>query len=563
MMQVFGSLIKDTSFLSQTDRYNLSPDSFNGVFEKTIFSAISNLYFGGAPKITIIDIDTYLLAHPAAYSIFTKEKGIEYLQDAVELSSPENFEYYYTRLQKFNCLRGLKRVGFDVSKFYCEDLFNEKSEEINKAFDTLAVKDILLAIKKDIAGIEVDYDSKNSSKTQSMAEGIRELVDKLRAEPEIGLPLQGNIFNSIVRGARKGKFYIRSGDSGIGKTRSLVGDACKLSYPIYFNENAKRWEHQGMGSKILYITTEQSVDEIQTMVLAYLSGINEEKILFGKYSSDEEIVIQQACDVIEKYKDNLIIVQIPNPDIEQIKSIIRQNYILYDIDGVFYDYIFSSPSLLREFKDLKIREDVALMLLSTCLKDIAVELNVFMFSATQVNGELENKKGIKDKSVIRGSKAIVDKADVGSIIVAVSKEDQSILNQVLGSVDMPNLKTDIYKIRRGKGKGARIWSYFDLGTCRKTDLFVTDSEYNLITDITILDTIYGMDILVEADEVLAQLNKDRKEEGKTEKEFIYPPAVEDKAPWFTSEEEQGREREKAGLANETEKIKKKGVIFDI
>lgn len=568
VMQVFGSLLKNTSFLSQTDKYTLSPDSFDGIFEKTIFSAISNLYFGGAVKVTIVDVDTYLSSHPAAYAIFTKDRGLEYLNDAVELSNPENFEYYYERIQKFNCLRGLKRVGLDVKRFYSEDPFDEKSEETNKLFDSLSVKDIILSLKKDIAAIEVDYDSKNSSKTQSIAEGIKDLVNKLKIEPEIGLPLQGEFFNSIVRGARKGKFYIRSGSSGAGKSRSLVGDACKLAYPVIYDTDEKRWVQQGIGSKVLYITTEQSVDEIQTMVLAYLSGINEEKILFGKYAYDEEKVVLQSCDVMEKYKENLIIVQIPNPDIEQIKALIRQNYILYDIDSVFYDYIFSSPSLLREFKDLKIREDVALMLLSTCLKDLAVELNLFVFSATQVNGELESKKGTKDQTVIQGSKAIVNKVDVGCVLMAATKEDHSILSQTLSITQMPNLKTDVYKIRRGKGKNARIWSHFDLGTCRKIDVFVTDSEYNLITDLTLLDPVYDLENNVYIDEMLATLNPGQKEEIMS---IEHPSVKEEKkekkendAPWFTSEEEEQAAKVEKDLEVKNQiESGKKGFVLDI
>ena len=42
---------------------------------------------------------------------------------------------------------------------------------------------------------------------------------------------------------------------------------------------------------------------------------------------------------------------------EQVKTIVRQNCIINNIDNVMYDYIFSSPSLLAEFRDLKIRED--------------------------------------------------------------------------------------------------------------------------------------------------------------------------------------------------------------
>ena len=43
----------------------------------------------------------------------------------------------------------------------------------------------------------------------------------------------------------------------------------------------------------------------------------------------------------------------------------------------------------------------------------------------------------------------------------------------LGTLE-PNFITDIYKNRRGKWTGVRIWRNIDLGTCRTVDCFVTD-----------------------------------------------------------------------------------------
>ena len=49
------------------------------------------------------------------------------------------------------------------------------------------------------------------------------------------------------------------------------------------------------------------------------------------------------------YEDNLILVKMPNPTIELVKTIVRENCITKDIKYVFYDYIFIGPSLLNEF----------------------------------------------------------------------------------------------------------------------------------------------------------------------------------------------------------------------
>lgn len=73
-----------------------------------------------------------------------------------------------------------------------------------------------------------------------------------------------------------------------------------------------------------------------------------------------------------------------------------------------FDYIFTSPSLLEQFSDAKLQESVALTLLSTQLKDLAKEYNLFVSSSTQVNAEAMNGEGFKSETSIRGSKGIID-----------------------------------------------------------------------------------------------------------------------------------------------------------
>lgn len=80
------------------------------------------------------------------------------------------------------------------------------------------------------------------------------------------------------------------------------------------------------------------------------------------------------------------------------------------------------------------------------------------------------------------SKAIADKADVGCIITEVSQTD---LEQVAESANAcglaPTHVIDIYKIRSGRFKGTRIWTYYNLGNGHRQDLFITDENNREIT----------------------------------------------------------------------------------
>ena len=483
IMQLLGCLMKNPLFLGEVNTYNLTPNDFSKSMDKQIFAAIYNLFKGGAEKITVVDIDNYLKGHPAIYSDFIKNNGIEYLQDAEDFGVLENFSYYYTTLKKYNAIKDLQKEGFDTSDIYPTDMLDPNQEDKLKKFDSMTIQMIFETVRNKLVKIEGEYNAGTNTKVCYANEGIDALLDGLAATPEIGVNLPGETYNTIVRGARKGKFYLQSSGTGVGKTRRMVGECCYIAYPIRYDWVRKRWEKRGSCEKVLYVGTEQTISEIQTLILAYISGINEEKILYGRYSEEERKVLEDTLKLMEIYKENFTIVQLPDPSIQLVKGTIRKECLLKEIGYVFYDYIFSSPGLLAEFRDLRIREDVALGMLSTALKDLAVELDVFMRSATQVNGDLHEIKGIRDQRCIRGAKAIADKIDCGMVTAKVNPDELITLDKLIREKGIcPNQVSDIYKMRRGRYNDVRIWSEMDLGTCRIKDLFVTDVNFKPLID---------------------------------------------------------------------------------
>ena len=508
VLQVIGSLMKKPSLLSEKDKYNLQPSDFESRFERYIFIAILNSYTNGAQSLSEIDIDNYLMEHKDQYLLFQQNNGISYLQDALDMSTPENFEYYYNRIKKFNCLKDLKKSGFDISEFYEENELNPRQFEINQRFETLKPKDIFDGLKRRIYKVEGEYVEGDASVTTDVSVGIDELLEKLKNSPDAGARFQGKYFNTVTRGARKGKYYLVSLASGIGKTRFLLGEACYLSFPMRYSWETMEWKITGNAEKTLFIATEQTKEEIQTMIVAYLTGINEDVIIYGHFTKEQQTIIDQAKEVIKKYKDNLMIVQIPMPSVEVVKSVVRQNCIVNDTKNVFFDYIFSNPALLNEFRDLKIREDVALLMLSTALKDLAVEQDVFMMSATQLNSSQDtNEKGIKNQNSIRGSKSIVDKADIAMIGGLVPDDQRDQIAPYVAKYGMPTQVYDVYKVRRGKWTNLKIWSNVDLGTCRRSDVFVTDSNIKEI-EVPIMEVNFD-DNYGQYDEFVHHLNSSR------------------------------------------------------
>ncbi len=507
--------------LSDVDKYQLEPTDFSQQLDKMIFSAIYNLFAGGAERIHTIDVDTYLQTNEVAKNLLEKNNGLAFIQDCEDLADPANFQLYYNKLKKINLLRDLQKNGRDISPFYCEDPLNEKYAEINERFEKMTATDIFNSLRGELADLENKYVINSVVEESNAATGIRELIKNLKETPEIGVHLQGEIFNTVCRGGRKGKLYLRSAGSGVGKTRSMVGDACQIAYPVRYDTKYQKWVYTGEPEKVLYVMTEQDPAEIQTMILAYLTGYNEDMFLYGTYKEEHMDRIMKAIDIMERYKDYMLFARIPDPCASVIKNLFRRYSLQYNVENFFYDYIFSSPAMLNEYRDLKLREDVCLRLLTTAIKNLAVELDAFIMSATQLSGDDDPKGGFKDFRNIRGSKAIADLADFAAIRRRPSPEELQLVADFEKRYNFkPNAITDVFKNRRGRWTMISIWSAVDLGTLRTVDLFVTTPDYKPIQDFQIVNFVsvdmnkrremeefYNDGILTDemADELLANL----------------------------------------------------------
>lgn len=493
------SCLMRNPLLLQNDKYAFVKTDFYKPLQQMVFATIYNMAQNGIERITPQDIDLYLAQYSSQYEYYKQNKGYEFVTQCyqtAEGSDEKQFDSYYNRLKKFSVLRDLESIGIDTTQFYDteKDALNRdlEDEKLNK----LTLEQILNIIRGDIVTIENRHIGKDLSSAQNAAKGMRDLVMELQANPEVGLPLEGEIVNFASRGARLGKLYTYSAPSGAGKTRYMVMNACAISMP-YLDEHGqviiRGTEEQPDYQKVLFITTEQQPDEIQTMILAHVAGVNEKAILLGNFTPDEMERIKRALDIIDKYGSNFIIECIPDPSIAMLRARLTKYIVQDNVEYIFYDYIFSSPGLLSEFRDVAVREDVALMMLSNTLKEIAATYNVFIQSATQLNdGWSKREIGLRDQNCIRGSKAIADKIDIGLIGVRISEEEWKQIEAIWSELKAqrpgkynhdPNIVVDIYKNRRGEMNSVKIFRYFDYATLRCQDLFVTDSSYKSIKEI--------------------------------------------------------------------------------
>ena len=385
IMQIIGNVYRNPQLLDFSDKYTIIEEDFPDEFHKIAFGAIYKLHELGADKITLENISDFLSSRPKSEAIYKKNKGEEWLLKIAENCLPEAFDYYYGRLKKFTLLRMYDDYGVDVSDIYDTDniLDTKKKQQQEDLLDNSTLEEIANKVEGKIESIRLKYVDDAFGEAVQAGDGIDGLIDKLKEHPEVGVPLYGPLINTVTRGARLKKFYLRSAATGAGKTRSMIADACYIACDKIYDERFG-WIYSGASQPVLFIATEQDKEEVQTMMLAFLSEVNEEHILNGQYFGDEEERVREAARILKE--SPLYIEHMPDFSLKDVEDKIKKNIRDNDIKFVFFDYIHTSMKILEEITrrsgGVKLREDNILFMLSTRLKDICNQYGIFIMSAT-------------------------------------------------------------------------------------------------------------------------------------------------------------------------------------
>ena len=343
MRQVIGSLMHNPLlFLEYSD---INPIDFDDQAIRVCFVIIKNFYEEGAKALTPMEVDLEIEKRGGLTAKYYHQgNGLDNLTAAYEFADPNNFKVYYNRLKKYSVLRRLKKDKYDISEFYIDDKDVDDPQveaTILERFDQATVESILNTVESKYSVIRNEY--LNGGRLQgNPAEGLEKLVDDLKQAPSIGPSLEGKIFSTVCRGAREGCFFLKSASTSAGKTRTSVFDACHIAYPI-------RWSHErnnfireiasdGMirePRKVLFIVTEMDKEELQTIMLAYLSGVDEDHILTGKYELGEESRVRYAIKIIQEYEEYFIIEEISEPNLMNVEATIKKYALINDVKYVF------------------------------------------------------------------------------------------------------------------------------------------------------------------------------------------------------------------------------------
>lgn len=757
-LNTIGCLLQDPTLLDDLDRPIEREDFNTESFYELLFVAIYNLHMQGCTSIDEFSIDSYLSTYKKQYTVFQENRGIEYLSNAREMSSLENYDYYYHRLRKYSLLRYYEKQGLDTRFIFdgsTADVSKIESEQVK--FDNYTEQDIVEKVESTfVINPNLKYCTNTLSTDVQAGDGMTELVNELMEVPDVGMALNNEGLNTVARGARLGCLFMRSCVQGGGKaapndtviptpdgfrkigdikvgdylfdrrgnptkvlnvfpqpekkqvyemiledgrvarcceehlwtyrcgnntlvsptkemislcysgkncdipinesvnfpekpqlpselspyeiglevgkaiaanmpscfpdsflftkyssgsitqrkqilqgimeyfslfpsnrfkwtrgnenddfverfrfciynnkylkqfvcnlcrslgiltketsteiiaeqrkekwvkiidiiptneyvdmtcftvdndenlflmndyivthnTRLAAGDACKIAVPYYYDTDQKKYVYTGNSEPTTIFTTEMPVDEIQTLLIAAISKVNEEHILYGTYEKGELERVNQAISYIAS--SPLYIVHIPDFSIEDIKNQIKKYNREFGVRYFFFDYIHTSLRLMAEVNGksgVGLKEHQLLLVFATELKTIAQQLDVFIFTASQLNGEAQGAL-YKDQNLLSGSKALANKLDMGVISMAPTKAELKKIESVLHkkvNMPVPNMCHWVYKVRRGRLTRIIIWTKVDLGTMTEQCLFVTNYDFELINmDFTKIEQV--------------------------------------------------------------------------
>lgn len=496
IMHVLSALINNPSLLSNTRQYSMKPEDFPEKFHKIIFAAIVNLKKNNAEVINGIEIDGFLSNYDVHYKVFNDNDGLEYVETITELAEPENFDYHYDRLKKYSFLRRCNEEGIDVSEFYNESIVDPKElEEMQDRFDQFNLEGLIRAVNIRFNRVRDEFSMAQVSQGEHLAKGGKELLTELREKPDYGAPLSSKFLNTLVRGARKKKYYLRSGSTGSGKTRMSLADLLTICVSEIWDSSTQEWIKTGGGlGKGLFITSELENEEIRLPSLCYIADVEENKVLDGETTPEEDLRLDRAVEILEKAQ--IWVEYLEEFDTDDVEFVIEKYIHEHGVDHVAFDYIHTNVKMLAGMtakSGVKLRDDQVLMLMSAKLKQIANRYNIWIISGTQLNNDYK-QEGNLDASSLRGSRAIGDKLDVGMISLPVSEKDMKRIKPILnqGFYPMPNHVITLFKNRRGKLNNIQIWLQVNLGTLRVKDCFVTNMAGELL-DVTPKDIHLMMD----------------------------------------------------------------------
>ena len=261
--QVLGCLLQNPLLLAS---YKLTKDDFVEAFHKIVFVGINNLFNAGTTVIDSNILEEYLKnEYPSKYLIYAKNSGSLYIDKAIEVAIPENFNTNYNEVRKYSLLRELLKQDIDVSEFFdpeeIDSLVKDKQRDL---FERSSLDDIIDYYKGKLFGLSQQYSTRSTrDSVKAGSADAKKQKELWKLKPQVGLEYCSNYLTTVTNGLRKKKFTVMSAGTGTGKTRISIANICRAFAPKYYDPKQKKFVENPHGTQnaALYIGTEMELIE--------------------------------------------------------------------------------------------------------------------------------------------------------------------------------------------------------------------------------------------------------------------------------------------------------------
>jgi replicative DNA helicase len=229
----------------------------------------------------------------------------------------------------------------------------------------------------------------------------RLLERKNFSTPEMSLGL--TIIDRHTWGLRRGEIFTIAARPGIGKTSIAASIAVRVART---------------GKRILYFTSEMSVDSTYDRLLQVLSGLSGDKFTTGRFALEDGVKLDAAYEELRGFGERLAICDACSPDINQVKRVAAKTV----PDLLIYDHIqhIGGPSDAA-------RANVSQFVKG--LKDIARETNCAVLALSQIRRLYKDPKTGKEVrptlSDLKESGTIEEESAAVLLLSILSEEQDS------------------------------------------------------------------------------------------------------------------------------------------
>lgn len=269
------------------------------------------------------------------------------------------------------------------------------------------------------------------------------------------------------------------------------------------------WSHEsncfipnpyGMTVPSLYFGTELKLDrEVEPILWSCISGVESGKIKKDKLTPKERERVEYAIEILEK--SNIYLEREPDYDCMFLENMIERYVTKFGVQAVMIDYIELTPPMIGEYvhltRGLQAREDSVLLHVSTVLKNLTEQYNIFIKFYTQISDNARRDYTVRDSGAIKGSKSLQARTDLALVTMRPTEKELKLVKPFIEEFGEPDIIFNCYKNRDGEIPMFKVFAKLDLGTFEFEELFITDWMYRPFK----YKTIKPIDLHVELEEV--------------------------------------------------------------